>query len=50
MAKGDPSLIQSSSQGVSHTPIRDMSLHNHMKQMREELDVKDDKAMVKLMK
>ena len=49
-AKGDPSLIQSSSQGVSHTPFRDMSLHNHMKQRREELDVKDDKAMVKLMK
>ncbi len=44
------SLNLSISHGVSHTPKRDISSHTHTKQMHEEFDVKDEKAMVKLMK
>jgi hypothetical protein len=45
----DPSLNLQRSHGVSRTS-QDMSTRHHMKALHDELNVKDEKAMVKLMK
>ena len=46
----DTSLNLQRSRGVSRTSTVDMSLHNHYRDLDAEFDVKDEKAMVKLMK
>jgi hypothetical protein len=48
--QAQPSTYLQRSPGVSLTSRADMSLRTHMRDMQEELDKKDDKAMVKLMK
>ena len=46
----DTSLNLQRSRGVSRTSTVDMSLHNHFRDLHAEYDIKDEKAMVKLMK